>query len=122
MLIEDINNIKSGKSELRKFGLTVGIVLGLLGGLLWWRGKDIHIYFLVISTLLIFFGLVFPSFLKPLQKVWMMMAVTIGWFMTRLLLSVLFFLIFTPVRMVAYLFGKDFLSRKVIKNSDSYWI
>ena len=44
MLINEIENIKSGKKQLRKFGITIGIALGLLGALFWWRGKDMYCY------------------------------------------------------------------------------
>ena len=92
MLIKEIKNIKSGKSELRKFGITIGIILCLLGGLLLWREKDYYFYFLILSTVFIFPGLVLPILLKPVHKAWMTLAVLLGWLMTRAILSVLFFL------------------------------
>ncbi len=82
MIIEPIKNIKSGRSDLRKFGITVGIVLGLLGGLLFWRGKDSYLYFLMLSATFLLLGLVVPILLKPIHKVWMTLAVLMGWFMT----------------------------------------
>jgi len=126
MLIDDIKKIKSEKSDLRKFGLTVGIVLGLLGGLLWWRGKDFYSYFLVIAAVLVFAGLIIPSVLKPIQKAWMTIAVVIGWFMTRVILTVLFYVVVSFTGFAAKLFGKDFLDKKFDKNTNkninSYWI
>lgn len=126
MIIEEIKGIKSEKSDLRKFGVSVGLVLGLLGGLFWWREKDFYSYFIIVSAALILSGLIIPSVLKPLQKAWMAFAVVIGWFMTRVILTVLFYFIVTPIGLVAKLFGKDFLDRKFSvkanKNTDSYWI
>ena len=121
MLIEEIKNIKSEKRDVRNFALTIGIVLGLLGGLLWWRGKDFYHYFLFISIILIFFGLVFPAILRPLQKAWMILAVILGWFMTRVILIVLFFMVITPLGIMARLLGKDFLNRKFNEKEKSYW-
>ncbi|MBI4707350.1 MAG: sxtJ [Candidatus Omnitrophica bacterium] len=124
MIKEDIKKIRSEKSDLRKFGLSVGIVLGLLGGLFWWRDKAFYIYFAVVAVFLISSGLVIPSILRPLQKAWMTMAVVMGWFMTRVILSVLFFLVITPIRFIAKLSGKDFLDRKFSKDDkkSSYWL
>lgn len=126
MLKKDIKNIRSGKSDLRKFGLSVGIVLGLLGSLFWWRGKDFYSYFLVVSIALILLGLVAPSVLKPFQKAWMTIAVVIGWFMTRVILTILFYGVVTPLGLISRLFGKDFLNKKFDKNAgkniSSYWI
>lgn len=122
MLKEDIRNIKSEISDLKKFGLTVGIVIGILGSVLLWREKEYYIYFLIISAFLIIAGLLVPAILRPLQKAWMGIAVTIGWFMTRVILSLLFFLVFTPIGLIGRLFGQDFIDRKFRIDADSYWI
>lgn len=127
MLREEIKNIKRGNSELREFGLTIGIVLGLLGGLFLWREKDYYFYFLILSFFLIFLGIFSPTPLRPFQKAWMTLSVIIGWFMTRLILSILFYLVFTSIRILAGLSGKIFLDITFNKSDkekrrDSYWI
>lgn len=122
MISEEIKNIKSGRSELKKFGITMGIVLGLLGGFLLWRGKVYYPIFFIISTLFLVLGLTLPVLLKPIQKIWMILAVLMGWFMTRIILIILFYLIVTPIGLLARLFGKDFLNTKFNRNLDSYWI
>jgi hypothetical protein len=122
VIIEEIRNIKSGKRELRKFGITVGISLGLLGGLFLWRGRDYYSYFLVISAALLLLGFAVPILLRPIYKVWMTCAILMGWFMTRVILCVLFYLVVTPTGFLARLFGKVFLDLKFNRNVDSYWI
>jgi len=123
MMLEEIKNIKSGKSELRKFGITMGAVLLLLGGLSLWRGKDYYFYFLWLSGAFIFLALVIPSVLKPINKMWMTLAILMGWVMTRVILSILFYLGITPMGFIARLFGKDFLGLKFNKQTaKSYWI
>lgn len=122
MLIEEIKNIKSSKKELRKFGITVGIVLGLLGGFLWWRGKDWYHALFVLSFFLLFFGIILPIILKPIQKVWMSLALVLGWVMTRVILSLMFYLVFFPIGLLARIFGKDFLEQKLDADAKSYWI
>jgi hypothetical protein len=121
-MIEELRNIKSSKQELRKFGFTVGIVLIVLGGLFWWRGKEFYVYILAAGGLLLFFGWVWPVVLKPIQKVWMTLAIVLGWFMTRVILSVLFYLVFVPIGRIARLFGKDFLNLTLDSSAESYWI
>ena len=89
MLREELQNIKSGISELRKFGITIGILLGLVGGLLLWRGRLYYPYFFGIGITLLFFSVGFPNLLKPIYKTWMTIATLMGWFMTRVILSLL---------------------------------
>jgi hypothetical protein len=122
MILEEIRNIKSEKSDLRKFGITIGIALGLLGGLLWWKGKDTYIIFEIIASIFILLGLALPVLLKPLQKAWMTLAVILGWFMTRVILSILFYLVFSAIGLGARLLGKGFLDLKMDDSKNSYWI
>lgn len=123
MIHEEIKNIKSGRSELRKFALTMGIVLALLGGLIWWRGKDYYYYFLGVAAAFILIGATVPFLLKPIHKFWMTLAVLMSWVMTRVILCLLYYLGLTPIGFLAKLFGKDFLGLKFNKNTtQSYWI
>jgi len=122
MIIQAIRNINSGRRERQKFGITVGIILGLLGGLFFWRERDYYSYFLILSTVFLFFGLVLPVLLKPIHKIWMTLAIFIGWFMSRFILSVLFYLVLTPIGLSMRLLGKDLLNQKFNKNAETYWI
>jgi hypothetical protein len=122
MLIEEIKNIKSSKSDLRKFGITMGIVFGLIGGALLWREKDYYTIFVILSTAFIITGLVIPVLLKPIHKGWMTFAVVLGWFMTRLILSILFYCIFTSIGLLSRILGKQFLDLKMDRTRESYWI
>jgi hypothetical protein len=122
MLLEEIKNIKSSKSDLRKFGITFGIVFAVLGGALWWKGKDSFTLFILVSSAFFIIGLLVPFLLKPLQKVWMTLAVVLGWFMTRLILSILFYCIFTLIGLISRLLGKRFLDLEMDNTNESYWI
>ena len=122
MLTEEIRNIKSGEKELRQFGYTMSIVLGVLGVLFLWREKEWYPYFIVLSVLFLVPTIFLPIILKPVQKLWMIMAVLLGWLMTRVILSILFYLVITPIGITMRLCGKDFLNRSFEEHSDSYWI
>lgn len=121
MFKEEIKYIKEDKTTLRKFGLTVGTVLLLLGIVLYLTGKSSSVVFGGIGVLLILFGLILPTILKPLNKIWMILAVILGWFMSRLILFILYYVIITPIGIFLKLIGKDFLRIKIDKNSKSYW-
>ncbi|MBI3591344.1 MAG: hypothetical protein HY094_08230 [Candidatus Melainabacteria bacterium] len=121
MIINEIKNIKSSKKELREFEFTLSLAFAVLAGLLFWRGKSCYYYFFVLSILLLSSGLLFPVLLKPIQKIWMTIALILGFVMTRVILFILFYLILSPVALISRLLGKQFLDSKVDKNRNSYW-
>lgn len=121
MLLEEIKNIKSAKRDLRNFGITIGIALGMLAGLLWWKGKDTYPVFLIAGSAFVLLGLILPPVLKPLQKAWMTLAVLMGWLMTRVILGILFYFVFTAIGGIPRLFGKQFLDLKIDNSQKSYW-
>ena len=120
-MIEEIRNIKSGKKELRNFGFTIGIVLLLIAGVLFYKNNNLFISFAYIAVVFIVLGFLIPQLLKPIYFIWMIFAVVIGWIMTRLILSVLFFVIISIIRLIACIFGKSFLELNISKDSKSYW-
>ena len=119
---DDIRQLKTGDRDLRKFGLTVGGVFALLGVLFLWRHKAHWPYFLWPGAGLIAAGFIFPRALKWVYIAWMSIAFVLGFVMAHVILTLFFFLIITPVGLVARLFGQDFLSLKLDRTAKSYWI
>ncbi|NQT23122.1 MAG: hypothetical protein HQ579_06775 [Candidatus Omnitrophica bacterium] len=122
MFTEDIKNIKSTKKELREFGLTMGIVLFIIVAVMTLLlKKPINYYFVIVATFFIALGLVLPKVLKPLQKGWMTFSIVIGFFMSRVILTILFYLVLTPIGLLMKIFGKDILDERIDKTKTSYW-
>ena len=121
MFKEEFRNIKETKKDLRKFGLTVGGVLILIAVLLFYFNKSSAPYFGVIGAILFITGIIIPQVLKPLNKIWMGLAIVLGFFMSRLILAILFYLILTPIAFIAKLVGKKFMFLKYDKSVKSYW-
>jgi hypothetical protein len=120
-MFEEIKDIKSTKSQLREFGLTIGIILVILGGALLWRERPAYPYFLGTGGLFIILGLTLYQLLKPLQKIWMSFSIIVGFFVSRFILSVLFYAVLTPIGLIMRLLGKDILDQRIDKTRKSYW-
>jgi hypothetical protein len=109
--------------ELRTFGLSLGVVCLLWAGVFWWRGKTGAIpYFLVASPLLILTALTVPMALRPIHAVWMPLAKKLAQLVTWIVLSAVFYVVFTPYGLVMRLMGKDPLDRRFEPGRASYWI
>ena len=121
-IISDLKELKSGKPELRKFGLAVGGVFAALGLLMWLRGKGLFPYFLTPGLVLLGLGFTIPKVLKPVYWVWMSVGIALGFVISHILLTVFFFLVITPIGLVARAFGKDFLRLKLDREAKTYWL
>ena len=119
-MFEEIKNIKTGKKELKSFGLTIGIIILLIAGYLFYKNNQSYQSALYVTLFFIGSGLIIPIILKPPYLIWMTFAILLGWVMTRIILSILFYSIITMIGFLAKIFGKDFLNLKV-SNHDSYW-
>lgn len=110
------------RSELRKFGLTMALPLTLLGGLAWWRGSDLSTWLWGAAGVFLVMGLVLPGALRPVERAWMRLAWILSSIMTRVLLTLSFFLVITPFGWLLRLMGKDLLEIRIDRQRQSYWI
>jgi len=67
-------------------------------------------------------GLVVPGLLRGFFKLWMLFAFILGWIMTRIILTITFFVIITPYVIILRISGKDLLNERIDKESETYWM
>lgn len=116
-----MEKLKLDKVTLKKFGITMGMAFFIIAFLLFTRHKDKFVPVLSLSVIFFISAFIMPHFLKPLYILWMKFAFILNWINTKLILSIIFYLIFTPIGLGMRLFGVDLLDRKIDKNKDSYW-
>ena len=99
------------RKQLRSFGLVVGGVFLLIA--LWplLRGGNYWTWALILSLLMIAPALVAPALLKYPNALWMRIGHVLGWINTKIILTAMFFLVFTPMAAILRLLGKDPLHR-----------
>jgi hypothetical protein len=110
------------KKELRKFGLGLFVILGLIGGLLLWRGRLAAPYFLAVSGLSLLLSLAWARGLTPVYRFMMWLAEKLAWFNTRLILILVFYLIFAPIGLVLRIMGRDLLNQEIDPQAETYWV
>ncbi len=121
--INHMEELALSKKSLRKFGLAMSIAFLVVAGILLIRHRQYMIpFFVAASATFIFLTLAMPVLLKPIYIIWMRLGFVLGWFNTRLLLLIMFYLIFFPVGLVMKLLGNDPLSRRIDKKTSSYWV
>ncbi len=120
-LTDEIKNIDMSVKKLREFGLLVGGVFLALGGFMAWRGKTHAPVFFAAGGFLVLFGAARPMLLKQIYQGWMTLAAVLGWLMSRVILTILFYTTMTPIGLLMRLRGKDLLDLKFPDDRQSYW-
>ena len=120
MIQSDIQELD--KAGLRKFGITTGVIVCLLFGLLlpWLFSHGLPLWPWIVALILWLWAALLPTTLRPVYKGWMRVGMVLGFINTRIILFILFYLIFLPVGLVMKLFGNDPMARRLQKQQDSY--
>lgn len=113
---------------MRKFGLVLGLVFLVFAMLIWFKHRHESpaitpsaYLFMSVAAVSVIFAFLHPKSLKPVNTVSVFIAMVIGWLMTRVILAVTFYAVFTPIGLTMRLFGKDSMDRKFNSNSETYW-
>ncbi|MDO8602981.1 MAG: SxtJ family membrane protein [Candidatus Omnitrophota bacterium] len=108
--------------ELRKFGFNIGLGLNILGCIMFYRRREHFIWLAAIGSAALVSAVLYPKALKPLKKFLDKLIFIIGWLMSAISMSIVFYLIFTPIAILLRIIGKDLLNEKMDKKAASYWI
>ena len=97
----------------RSFGLAFGGLFAVVAIYRAWRGRpDAAIAFAIASAVILLVAFTAPRVLDAPNRVWMRFARALGWINSRILLTLLFFIIITPYGALQRLVGRDRLGRK----------
>lgn len=111
------------RRELRRFGITLGIILSVIATIQLLKGHTrVYPWLYTGSALGFVLAIFIPDTLKPIYFVFTKIAHVIGTIITRLFLAVVFYVILTPVGLIAKLFGKSFLDINWKNKPTTYWI
>jgi len=117
-----VNSNQIDLKEVKKFGIALAVILTVIGSIHFFRGHSgvfawllgFGVFFLLLSTM-------FTKWFVPFYIVFTKVLHAIGWFNTRLLLSLVFYLVLTPTGLIMRLFGKDELDKKLDRKRETYW-
>jgi Saxitoxin biosynthesis operon protein SxtJ len=111
------------KKTLRQFA---GLGVVFFGGAALWQafGRG-HIGLATslggLSLLFAVTGLAAPQSLRLIYVGWMILAFPIGWTVSLLMLTIIYYGLFTPIGLVFRLIGRDPLDRTKHPGATSYW-
>jgi len=109
------------RAQLRSFGLLVGGIFCAIG--LWpavFRGAGVRLWLIGLAVALVVPALVAPRMLAPAHRVWMALGAALGWVNTRIVLSLVFFGLITPMGLVMRLTRHDPMQRAFDPDATTY--
>jgi Saxitoxin biosynthesis operon protein SxtJ len=110
------------EAQARKSALVVASVFLLIAAWNFHRGRmTIVILFASTAAALIIAGLFVPAAARAFHRFWMRLAVALGHVNSRVLLTLMYYLVFTPYGLVMRLAGRDPLRRRGSRE-ESYWV
>ena len=109
------------KNSNKSFGVLFFIVFLLIA--LWplVNGDSLRVWSLLIAVIFLVLGLLNSKILNPFKKIWIKFGESLGKVIAPLVLSIVYFIVITPIGLFLRIFGKDLLGIKFLKKK-SYWI
>jgi hypothetical protein len=118
----EIQAIDTAPKKIRNFAITFFVILSVIGAVLVYNG---HMFGHVgpgLGLLLLVCGIWAPGKLTAFYKIWMGLSLVLGFFVSRLILCVLFYVVLSPIGIIMRLLGKDILNQRWNNEAASYWI
>ena len=107
--------------SLRRFGLTIGTLFLVLAVVSFFRHRMAGWPLATFAGLVLTAAEFAPARLRLLHRIWTKGSLVIGWVMTRVILTLLFFLAVTPIGLLQRLFGKRSFHVTFPGSERSYW-
>jgi len=105
--------MKGPANRERSFGVSVGaVLLGIAAYSVWRERIGLAEVTGGIGAVLLILGLTAPALLKWPSDLWWRLAAVLGYVNARIILSVAFFVVLTPISVVWRLIGRDPLGRR----------
>jgi len=116
-----MHKISTDKKTLKNFGVIMSVAFLVITSIIFLKRGYLNYSILCISCFFILAGFLAPAILKPIYIFWMKLAYVLSWFNTRLLLLVIYILLFTPVSLILKLFRRDLIDIRIDRTAGSYW-
>jgi hypothetical protein len=109
-------------AQLREFGFVLAGGLTLIFGILgpWLRHHPAPLWLWLLNSVLVILALLAPRSLDPLERLWMRLGLGLGAINSRILLTLMFYGIFTPMGVLMRARGHDPLRRRLDPAVASY--
>ena len=120
-IIKEIKEVDNSDKKLKDFGFLIGGIFCIFGVILLLKSHD-PIWFFIPGFILIILAVIRKEYLKWPYLIWMSLALILGYIVFRIVFTILYYVVVTPVGITKRLVKGDFLNQKIDKGKSSYWL
>jgi hypothetical protein len=125
-LLEEWRALDLSRATLRSFGRVVGGVVLLIAAVVFWRSgwawTTAATTLASIGGALVVLGQIAPTWLRPVYRAWMLLALALGAVVSRVLLTLVFILGVTPIGWLRRTVSESPILTRPDPDAQSYWI
>lgn len=123
-LLKEIDSSKKNVQQFAWLFAVIGIVL--IPGIIWYKHDgiigDYGISSIAIGLLFLVIWLVRYQLLNPIYKAWMLLALVLGLVMTKVIITLVYYLVMTPIGLIKRRDLNKSMHLKFSKNETTYWV
>ncbi len=119
--------IPVSNKKIRDFGWVMLIVLsGIVPLFISWRNDwsitELMLWFFGIGLVLFVPSVTFPKAMTGIYRGWMTLAILLGLLMTKVIISLVFIFLMTPIGLIRRMLVKDPLKMERDERAETYWV
>lgn len=118
---KEINDINHSDRTVRKFAISLLVLACIVGLFLWYYDKSFWYYFPGSGIFLLILSFVFCPAVRFVYYPLAVIGVIMGFFISKAILIVIYYTMFSFVGVFTRLFGIDLLKKKFHGKQSSYW-
>ena len=116
--------LKENPREWQKFVAVMGTAANLFAWMFWWRGRlplAVPVTTAILAVIVLAAALIRPRWFRGFYRAGMTVSYLFGQIVGKVMLTVFFFLVLTPLGLLLRLFGKDLLGLKRSSGTKTWW-
>jgi hypothetical protein len=126
MLKSLLSEIDASEKNVKQFAYLFALIgLVIVPGIIFYKHGELGnaaFISLAIGSVFLILGLLKNSLLRPLYKAWMLLALVMGFIMTKVIITIVFYLVMTPIGLLKRSTLRKTLKLNYKEDEASYWI
>jgi len=116
--------LKEKPAEWQKFVAVMGTAANLIVWMMWWRGRiqmAVPLAVAALALIVLIAAFIWPRWFRGFYRAGMTLSYHFGQIVGKVMLTIFFFVILTPLAWLLRLMGKDLLNLKRSSAEQTWW-